>query len=579
MANLDNTYIDSLKKDFRKFVFVVWKHIGLPEATPLQYDICRYLQTGPNKVCIQAFRGVGKSFLTSAYALWLLLNDPQVKILVISASKSRADAFTTFSLRLIHEMQELKHLSPREDQRQSRIEFDVGPAVADQSPSVRSLGITGQLTGSRADIIIADDVEVLNNAATADMREKLIMRIKEFSAIIKPLPSAKTIFLGTPQTEDSIYSKLPDTFQTRIWPAQIPTDDEREYFGPSLAPYIANMAGMAGEATDPARFSSTELATRQSEYGKAGYALQFMLITHLSDEERYPLKIRDLVVMDTQGDRAPMILEWLPDIKREIKGLPNLAMAGDRFYAPASNSDEFAEYTGSVMAIDPAGRGKDETGYAIVKYLNGYLYVTACGGLPGGYDDPTLGKLADLAKAHNVNYVVIEANFGDGMYTELFKPVLSRKHKCTVEEVKHSIQKERRIIDTIEPVMNRHKLIFDRTVVEDDYRTAQGYDGEAKFTKSLIYQMTRLSYDRGSLKHDDRLDALSIAVDYWSESMAKDADGGLRDMREEALLKDLQAFTELAGKQWKASKHSSQLIWNPVRTTGANGRKQRARMR
>jgi hypothetical protein len=65
--------------------------------------------------------------VTSAYVCWVLLNDPQKKILVVSASKNRADNFTTFTLQLIREMPLLQHLAPRAEQRASRVEFDVGP--------------------------------------------------------------------------------------------------------------------------------------------------------------------------------------------------------------------------------------------------------------------------------------------------------------------------------------------------------------------------------------------------------------------------------------------------------------------
>lgn len=554
--------LDAVKQDFRKFLFLVWQHINLPSPTPIQYDIAKFLQSGPNKIAIEAFRGVGKSFITSAYVLWRLLNDPQLKFLVVSASKSRADAFTTFTIRLIQEMPVLAHLKPRPEQRNSRIEFDVGPATADQSPSVKSVGITGQLTGSRADEIIADDVEVLNNAATADMREKLMERTKEFSAILKPLDTAKIIYLGTPQTEDSIYNKLPDTFTTRIWPALVPTDTERDKYGEKLAPYILQMMSKreAGTSTDPDRFSDLDLMERMAEYGKSGFALQFMLNTQLSDTERYPLKVRDLVVMDVAVDRAPMKVDWLPDYKRELKDLPNLAMAGDRFFSPAGHSDIFNEYTGTVMSIDPSGRGKDETGYAVVKMLNGTLYVRRAGGLQGGYDNQTLQALAQIAKEEGVNQIVIEANFGDGMYTSLFKPVVSKIHPCAIEEVKHSTQKERRIIDTLEPVMNRHKLVFDKGVIEADYRSAQAYDGDNKFTKSLVYQMTRLSSDRGSLKHDDRLDALAIAVAHWTENMAQDADRGIAREKADLLEQELERFMDNAfGRE-----HQPTNAYNPI---------------
>jgi Holliday junction resolvasome RuvABC endonuclease subunit len=198
------------------------------------------------------------------------------------------------------------------------------------------------------------------------------------------------------------------------------------------------------------------------------------------------------------------------------------------------------------MAIDPSGRGKDETGYAVVKVLNGFLFVTRAGGLPGGYDNATLQRLAMIAKEERVNQIIIEANFGDGMYTKLFEPVISKVHPCAVEEVKHHQQKERRIIDTLEPVMNRHKLIIDRQVIYDDWKSAQAYSGGDQVTKTLIHQLTRLNSERGCLKHDDRLDALAIAVAFHTENMAADAEAGIDHEKQLKLDKELERFMEHA---------------------------------
>ena len=173
-------------KDFRNFLFLVWKQLNLPQPTPIQYEIADYMQHGPKRAVIQGFRGVGKSWICSAFVVHQLLLDPSKNILVVSASKTRADDFSTFTLRLIHEAPFLKHLAPGDKQRFSKISFDVAPAPASHAPSVKSLGITSQLTGSRADIIVADDVEVPNNSATQMMRDKLGEQVKEFDAIIKP---------------------------------------------------------------------------------------------------------------------------------------------------------------------------------------------------------------------------------------------------------------------------------------------------------------------------------------------------------------------------------------------------------
>lgn len=534
--------LEEIKGDFRKFVYVLWRHLNLPDPTPVQYDISKFLQHGPKRSMISAFRGVGKSWLTSAYVVWLLLNDPDKKIMVVSASKDRADAFSVFVKRIIHEVDFCMHLRPGKDQRSSNISFDVGPAKADHSPSVKSVGITGQLTGSRADIIIADDVEVANNSDTQTARDKLSEAVKEFDAILKPLDSSRIIYLGTPQTEDSLYNKLGDRgYIIRIWPAEMPQDADMAKYGDTLAPMIVNSGLKPGEPTDPKRFGEQDLLERKASYGRAGYQLQFQLNTSLSDEERYPLKMADLIVTPCSAEEAPMTFSWLPHPDRRVSGdIPNLAMNGDYFYHPADNSDVFMPYQGIVMSIDPSGRGKDETAYAIVAQLNGYLHVLDAGGFQGGYDaDSVLKPMAMLAQKYKVNEIIIESNFGDGLFTAIFQPIVGRIHPCSIEEVRHHTQKEQRMADTLEPVMNRHRLVIDPSIIEKDYKSIQRYDSEVRRSKSLIYQMSRLTRDKGCLRHDDRLDALAMAVAYWTESMARDEELGLQEERDRGIQAEL----------------------------------------
>ena len=92
--------MDEKLKDFRNFLYLVWKHLNLPEPTKVQYDIANYIQKSSTRTIVSAFRGAGKSYITSAYVLWRLLLDPQLNILVVSASKNRADDFSTFCLKL-----------------------------------------------------------------------------------------------------------------------------------------------------------------------------------------------------------------------------------------------------------------------------------------------------------------------------------------------------------------------------------------------------------------------------------------------------------------------------------------------
>lgn len=530
-------------KDFRNFVCLAWDHLGLPEPTPVQLDISKYLQKGPRRRVIQAFRGVGKSWLTSAYVVWRLLHDPSLNVLVVSASKQRSDDFSTFTLRLINEIPFCQHLKPRDNQRSSKIAFDVGPAPASQAPSVVSKGITSQITGSRGDLIIADDVESLNNSATAVMRDKLLASTAEFEAVLKP--GGEIIYLGTPQTEQSIYHGLSDKgYVTRVWPARIPDNRLKTALGDKLAPFLRD--GEAGQPTDPKRFTELDLMEREASYGRTGFSLQFMLDSTLSDQDRYPLKVNDLIVFGLNPDNAPEKPIWAMNPNNIAKDLPCVGFNGDRFYAPMELQGKWIPYEGGIMAIDPAGRGGDETAYAVVKMLNGFLYVTACGGLVGGYGEDVMKKLTSIAKQHKVNLILVESNFGDGMFTELLKPYLMKEYPCTTEEIRSNIQKERRIIDTLEPVLCQHRLVIDAGVIKSDYESTKTYTSEKALQFSLIWQLSRISRAKGSLAHDDRLDTLSMAVSFWVDKMAQDADRKMSIYRDNAFDLELERFMEHA---------------------------------
>ena len=533
--------------DFRNFLYLVWKHLNLPEPTPVQYDIASYLQNGPRRMVIEAFRGVGKSYITSAFVVHQLLLNPELKVLVVSASKNRSDDFSTFTQRLINDMPVLQHLKPREEQRASKISFDVGPAGPSHSPSVKSVGITGQLAGSRADIIVADDIEIPNNSATQMMREKLGESVKEFDAILKP--EGRIIYLGTPQTEMSLYEELPNRgYEARIWPARYPSEAVRSRYSGRLAPTVADLLdkdteALTGSPTDPKRFTDEDLLERELSYGRSGFSLQFMLDTSLSDADRYPLKLSDLIISPVDNDKAPEKVMWGRNPQNELKDLPNLGLAGDKLYGPQDTDGSWLEYTGSVMSIDPSGRGQDETAYTVVKMLNGQLFVSEAGGVKGGYSKETLQALAVIAKKNKVNEIIVESNFGDGMFTELLKPVLYKVYNVSVTEVRHSKQKELRIIDTLEPVLNQHRLIIDPKVIERDWQSVQTYSQEKAPKYTLAYQMTRITKERGALAHDDRLDALAMAVAYWVEQMAADVDKVMHDRRDELLMETLEKFS------------------------------------
>lgn len=532
-----STNVELLKEYYDNlplFCNLVWKLIGLPPLTDIQNDIAKTLQNPPSdRFIIEGFRGVAKSFLTCAYSVWRLWRNPQIKVMIVSANKERADANALFIKKIIDAVPFLDHLKAREGQRDTQNLFDVGPALADHSPSVKSVGIKGQLTGSRADLLISDDVEVVQNSFTQVLRDQLFEYVKEYDAVLKP--NGQIIYLGTPQNEMSLYNELQERGYTCIiYPARYPYDDnQRRNYGDRLAPYIATRYDSdpkrySGRPTDPLRFDEEDLQRRELSYGRAGFALQFMLDTTLSDADKYPLRLRDLLVGMFDMSEAPMKLTWLPDQSKRIPQdvAPSMGLKGDYFYYYNTASSEINKYAYKCLVIDPSGRGKDETGYAVLYVLNGYIYLMKVGGLLGGYSDVVLNKLASIAKQYKVNEVVIEANFGDGMYTRLFEPVLKKTYpNCGINEVKSTGQKELRIIDTLEPVIGNHKLCTTPEAIVDDFNSVP----EGDFKYSFFYQMTRVTHDKGALLHDDRLDAVAIGVKYIKDFMGIDADDGIKE--------------------------------------------------
>ena len=535
------------RENFKNFLYVVFKYINLPSPTEIQYAIADELQYRESDLTINGFRGVAKSTITGCYNSWLLDRDPEnTQIIYVGSNQEEAKKFMKFTRGLLDIVPFLNYLIPTDKQRDNALSFDVRPAGFKIQPSCKAVGIFGNLTGNRATHIIADDIETSENCDTQVKREHTESAVTEFRQIVQA-QRGSLLFLGTPHTEVSIYNKLYDKgIPTRIFPIKYPTPQQQEKYGDKLAPYIVQKLEqdptLVDKPTDPIRFNEMDILKLEAE-GRSKFAMQQMLDTTLSDIERYPLKCADLIVMDCDKDIAPEKVAYGSAPNQIIKDIPCNGIGTDKFYAPIPLPDtKWLPYSYKVMAIDPSGRGKDELAYAIVGVLNGYIHLLKQGGLQGGYCNDNLKELAKLAKEYNINKAKIESNFGDGMFTTLLNPILRKIHPCAVEEIRHNTQKEKRIIDTLEPVMNQHKLIVDKQVIKDDYESIKQYPLEKQQQYSLFYQMTRITKDRGSLGHDDRVDVLAIAVADCLDMLLVDVDDEIQRRLDEELDAELERF-------------------------------------
>ena len=515
-----------MRGDFKFFLSLVWRELDLPKPTRAQLAIADYLQHGPKRLQISAFRGVGKSWITAAFVLWVLFVDPDRKIMVISASKERADNFSIFCQKLILDIEWLSHLRPRDsDQRWSRISFDVGPAKPHQAPSVKSVGITGQMTGSRAHLMVFDDVEVPANSATDMQREKLLQLVSESESILVPDDDARILFLGTPQSTFTIYRKLAErSYKPFVWPARYPRDLSK-YEGllaPQLVADLEKDPDKTWKPTDT-RFNELNLMEREAAMGRSNFMLQFMLDTSLSDAEKFPLKFQDLIVTPL-GTECAEAYAWSADPRYMRKELNPVGLPGDRFYGPMYIDEGIVPFSETIVSVDPSGRGTDETVAVVLSQANGYIFVRDMRAYRDGYSDETLTDIIRLGKRYKASKLLVESNFGDGMITELFKRhIVQMGGGMDTEEVRASARKEERIIETLEPVMNQHKLIIDPKVWEYDYASNPDAAPEKRLEYMLGYQMSRMCREKGAVKHDDRVDALAQGVQYYVDAVAQSA--------------------------------------------------------
>lgn len=537
-------------KEFYKYVF--W-HLGLPCPTRDQLAMSVYVEqlaytTEP--LMLEAQRGLAKSLTVQILSSWLLLRNKDEVIVVVSATSARAESFISFVKKLLQEIPLLKHLAPQGDDRKSSRKIDVNGRKPNDSPSLSAFGVTSAKTGSRASFIIYDDVEIPENSDTVQKREKLLAGVRD-TANLGIAGVFRELCICTPQSSESVYiTMLSDGFSRCIIPAEYP--ENIDVYEGDLAKHIVRRLKsnphLVGTATD--RRNDMKHLIKQKLKGKARYKLHYMLDTSMSDAERYPLKLSDLIVMDLDMERASVHIEYSSDKSCTLYDIKHKGFRGDFLYKPRYvDYEKTNPYDGIAMFIDPSGRGKDETAYCITATLGGRIFVLDFGGITGGYEEDTLVSLSRIARDYKVNLIQVESNFGDGSFAELLKPVLSRVYKTAyrgkynkdisgvcIEDIRANSQKEKRIIETLEPIMMQHRLVINKKAILND----QDKKGEYSFT----YQITHITVERDSLSHDDIIDVVAMGVKYWQTTMAKDIETNKEEYDEEQLDLELKKFLE-----------------------------------
>ena len=530
--------------DFKDFLYDAMTELMGFDCTDIQLDMGDYLQDGPRYSMIQAQRSQAKSTIVAMFAVWSLIHNPKERVLIISAGSDVAMEIANWVIQIIMSWDILECMRPdrQHGDRASAKAFDIHWQLkgVEKSPSVACIGVTANMQGRRADLLVPDDIESSKNGLTEIQRQHLIHLSRDFTSICQ---TGRIVYLGTPQTNDSIYNTLPGRgYDIRIWPGRYPTEGEEDHYGDHLAPLIRarmeadpslrtghGVTGESGAPTDPVLLPEELLTLKELDQGPAYFQLQHMLNTKLSDATRFPLNTRDLIVMHLNNDNAPSDIQWMPDRKKKLEfdGLKQF-----EFYSPWSTGDELFDYEMSYVYVDTAGGGTngDETVATAVKFLHGYIFVMEQLALPGGYDPETFQKLAAFVYKHKANEIGVEQNHGYGAFAKMWSPVLLKyyedktgKRACPkIIDDWVNTQKEIRMAETLDPIMARHRLIVNHKVFENDWQSVQDYPIDKRTIYTLANQMNKLTLERNALIHDDRLDSLASAVRRFVDRMNVD---------------------------------------------------------
>lgn len=560
--------------DFTAFVEEIWNDRGLHGIAPLgpiERDIIDYTANGPKRRVILAPRGSGKTHLSVATMVcWRLFRDPERKCIIVSKSATEAKKTVRIIRLWLDHIWFLNHLAPRKGKdADNSTQFEVSACQPGRQPSLTAIGIEGQLPGNRADSIFADDVETPQNTVTLEAREALNQQVSEFVNILYPssvgkpggrVDPSELIVVGTFQHEESLYLKFAARqYDLRTWTMEYPGPDEKQL---NLAPIIkARMAeglARAGDPTMPGRFGTEEINERKAE-GRRSWLMQNQLCSDLGETNRYPLRLSDLIIVDDINTfKAPITISWGTrdhNGSTAIEDIDNLGFQGDHLHRPVQIDQDLAPFTGTRMRIDPAGRGDDRVGVAIASHLAGYLWLKYCRGLAGGYSRENLARLCLLARDHDVRHIVVEDNWGGGMFTELMTPVLrsffltagSDPNRplgwtCSIEDIHSTGQKELRIIDALEPVTSTHRLVTSRSVITPERGPTSG-----GVENQLQYQLTRITRQNGALKEDGAIDALAGVVKDWQNVLRADPAHAAVRAKQRTIDDEIKAMRKLRG--------------------------------
>ena len=400
---------------------------------------------GDKRLLLLVFRDAGKSTLVGLYCAWLLSLDPDKRILVLSAEAALAAKLTRNVRRIIERHPYTRHLVPERREQWASDQLTVRRRMHHRDPSLLARGLGGNITGSRADVIICDDVEVPNTADTAGKREELRERLRETGFVLTP--DGMQLYIGTPHSYYSVYA-----------------EEARAEAGES-APFLDGFKRLTlplieanGMSRWPERFTPEAIEALRLETGPARFRSQMLLVpTHTHDIRLDPDRlVRYSAEIDvSHANQAPRLTIdgkrmagaacfWDPAFGRPGQG--------DSSVVAAVFTDEEGGYwlhAIEYLVFDPAQLGETDAATQLCRRVAAFL---------DRYEQPV---------------VTVETN-GIGRFLPglLKRELAARALAVRVAEHVSTRAKDQRILDALDPLLaagalRAHARVWDTPFVRE----------------------------------------------------------------------------------------------------------------
>lgn len=439
--------------DFAVFL-ETWNAVQGMETPPVHCRIADWLQAcwdnGDTKMLLMAFRSCGKSTLVGLFCAWLLWRDADLRILVLAAESTLAGKMVRNIKKIIERHPFTKSLKPSNPDQWAADRFTIKREAELRDPSVLAAGITGNITGSRADLVIYDDVEVPNTSRSIDLRDDLRERIAESHFTLAA--GGRQIFVGTPHTYFSIYADAP----------RIELDEETAFLN-DFKRLEVPILDDRGQSAWPERYRAKDIEAIRIERGPNKFLSQMMLRPINVVESRLNTAL-------LQFYDAPLH-DHLAQNSLQLKIGEMKMVSCSAWWDPAFGA---AKGDSSVLAIvfsDDKNR----------RYLHHLEYITVKESDERSEAVQQCEVIANLVMRYFVPRLAIETNGIGGFLPGTLKQVFKKyKVPCAILEKHSSEKKSTRILEAYDALMAAKSLYVHNAVKATPYLMEMAEWQEAK---------------------------------------------------------------------------------------------------